>query len=144
MQGMAESSYKRLTGKPRDSGGQQQESTSTSFDVDKIPNLDRATVPYDDFGWVSEATPDWVKEHSAIFVDTDQVSLAALQARHCHCIFNSRCLIDRWTEGLRVPRQPELRSTKGILLCCSRISTVRTQLSDGEKLDVNCIAGNSS
>ena len=102
MQDMAESSYKRLIGKPRDSGGQQQESTSNNFDWDKVPDLDRATVPYDDFGWVAEATPDWVKEDSAIFVDIDQVSLAVLQARHCHCMFSSQCLIDRWTEGLRV------------------------------------------
>ena len=95
MQDMEGSSYKRLIGRPWDSGGQQQESTSDLFDWDTVPDLDRATVPYDDFSWVSEATPDWVKEESAIFVDTDQVSLAVLQARHCRCIFNSQCLINR-------------------------------------------------
>jgi len=99
MQNVAESGLKHPNGKPRDSGGQQQESTSNSFDVDKDPNQDRAIVPFDEFGWLMEATPDFVKEHSVLLIGTDQVSLAALQARHCHCIFNSQCLIDRWTEG---------------------------------------------
>ena len=102
MQNVAESGLKCPKGKPRDSRSQQQESTSNSFDVDKEPNQDGAIVPFDEFGWLSDETPDFVKEHYTILVGTDQVSLAALQAWHCHCIFFGQCLIDRWTEGLRV------------------------------------------
>jgi len=102
MQVVAVPGFKRPNGKPRDFGGQQQESTSNLFDVDKDPNQDRVIAQCDEFVRFSEATVDFLKDHSATPINIGQVSVAALQGRHSYCIFDSHCLIDRWTEGLKV------------------------------------------
>ena len=81
--------YKRPNGKPRDSGGQQQESTSKFFDVDKDPNQDRVMGQCDEFVRFPKATVDFLKDHSATPINIGQVSVAALQGWHSYCIFDT-------------------------------------------------------
>jgi len=78
----------RPNGKPRDSGGQQQESTSNLPDVDTDPNQDTAIVPYNESGpgghedAAAAREVDIVEEKFEIELDTDKVSLQ-------HCILST-------------------------------------------------------